>query len=212
MIKNSFKGLCIAFLMINSYAVLAQEVPTPKSHFGFDIGDDYQLANYTQTEAYFKKLAAASNRVKLVDIGKTEEGRSQYMLIVSSPENLKKLDRYKEISQQLAHAEITPEQAKAFAQEGKAVVWIDGGLHANEVVGAHQLIETVYEFASRKDAETLRILDNVIILFTHANPDGQELVSNWYMRDKDPKKEQPQDFLFCTRNMPGMIITVISLC
>jgi len=188
MIKNSFKGLCIAFLMINSYAVLAQEVPTPKSHFGFDIGDDYQLANYTQTEAYFKKLAAASNRVKLVDIGKTEEGRSQYMLIVSSPENLKKLDRYKEISQQLAHAEITPEQAKAFAQEGKAVVWIDGGLHANEVVGAHQLIETVYEFASRKDAETLRILDNVIILFTHANPDGQELVSNWYMRDKDPKK------------------------
>jgi Zinc carboxypeptidase len=119
----------------NSCVVLAQELPTPKSHFGFDIGDDYQLANYTQTETYFKKLAATSNRVKLVDIGKTEEGRSQYMLIVSSPENLKKLDRYKEISQQLAHAEITPEQAKALAQEGKAVVWIDGGLHANEVVG-----------------------------------------------------------------------------
>ena len=188
MIKIYFKRLCFAFLMVNSCAVLAQEVPTPKSHFGFDIGDDYQLANYTQTEAYFKKLAASSDRIKLVDIGKTEEGRSQYMLIVSSPENLKKLDRYKEISQQLAHAEITPEQAKALAQEGKAVVWIDGGLHANEVVGAHQLIETAYEFASRKDAETLRILDNVIILFTHANPDGQELVGNWYMREKDPKK------------------------
>jgi hypothetical protein len=188
MIKNYFKGLCFAFLMVNSFAVLAQEVPSPKSHFGFDIGDDYQLANYTQTEAYFKKLAASSNRIKLVDIGKTEEGKSQYMLIVSSPENLKKLDRYKEISQQLAHAEITPEQAKALAQEGKAVVWIDGGLHANEVVGAHQLIQTVYEFASRTDPETLRILDNVIILFTHANPDGQELVSNWYMREKDQKK------------------------
>ena len=188
MIKIYFKRLCFAFLMVNSCAVLAQEVPTPKSHFGFDIGDDYQLANYTQTEAYFKKLAASSDRIKLVDIGKTEEGRSQYMLIVSSPENLKKLARYEEISQQLAHAEITPEQAKALAQEGKAVVWIDGGLHANEVVGAHQLIETAYEFAFRKDPETLRILDNVIILFTHANPDGQELVSNWYMREKDPKK------------------------
>jgi len=188
MIKNYFKRLCFTFLMLNCATVFAQEVPTPKSHFGFNIGDDYQLANYTQTEAYFKKLAETSKRVKLVDIGKTEEGRSQYMLIVSSPENLKKLDRYKEISQQLAHAELTPEQAKALAQEGKAVVWIDGGLHANEVVGAHQLIQTAYEFASKTDPETLKILDNVIILFTHANPDGQELVGNWYMRDKDPKK------------------------
>jgi len=188
MIKNYFKKLCFTFLMLSCATVFAQEVPTPKSHFGFNIGDDYQLAKYTQTEAYFKKLAETSKRVKLVDIGKTEEGRSQYMLIVSSPENLKNLDRYKEISQQLAHAELTPEQAKALAQEGKAVVWIDGGLHANETVGAHQLIQTAYEFASKTDAETLRILDNVIILFTHANPDGQELVSNWYMRDKDPKK------------------------
>lgn len=188
MIKNYFKKLCFAFLILSSAAAIAQDVPSPKSHFGFDIGDDYQLANYTQTEAYFKKLAETSKRVKLVDIGKTEEGRSQYMLVVSSPENLKKLDRYKEISQQLAHAEITKEQAKALAQEGKAVVWIDGGLHATEVVGAHQLIQTAYEFASKTDAETLRILDNVIILFTHANPDGQELVSDWYMREKDPKK------------------------
>lgn len=178
----------MAFLILSSTIAIAQEIPNPKSHFGFNIGDDYQLATYTQTEAYFKKLAETSKRVKLVDIGKTEEGRTQYMMIMSSPENLKKLDRYKEISQQLAHAEITPEQAKALAQEGKAVVWIDGGLHANETVGAHQLIQTAYEFASKTDPETLRILDNVIILFTHANPDGQELVSNWYMREKDPKK------------------------
>ncbi|MFC4143206.1 M14 family metallopeptidase [Pedobacter mendelii] len=188
MIKNYFKRFCIAFLVLSCATVFAQDVPTPKSHFGFDIGDDYQLANYTQTEAYFKKLAETSKRVKLVDIGKTEEGRSQYMLIITSPENLKKLDQYKEISQQLAHAEITPEQAKTLAQEGKAVVWIDGGLHANEVVGAHQLIQTAYEFASKTDPETLKILDNVIILFTHANPDGQELVSNWYMKEKDQKK------------------------
>lgn len=188
MIKIYAKKLCLAFLVISSSFAYAQDIPSPKSHFGFNIGDDYQLATYTQTEAYFKKLAETSKRVKLVDIGKTEEGRTQYMLIVSSPENLQKLDRYKEISQQLAHAEITPEQAKALAQEGKAVVWIDGGLHANETVGAHQLIETAYEFASKTDPETLRILDNVIILFTHANPDGQELVSNWYMREKDPKK------------------------
>src|SRR5580658_10482535 len=111
------------------------------------------------------------------------------MLIVTSPANQKLLDHYKTISQQLAHAEnLTPEQAHALAAEGKAVVWIDGGLHASEVVGAHQLIETAYQLISRQDPETMRILDNVIILMTHANPDGQELVSDWYMRNPIPEK------------------------
>ena len=169
--------------------IQAQNIPTPKEHFGFSIGDDYQLATYTQTEAYFKKMAAASDRTKLVTIGKTEEGRDQFMLIITSPENLKNLDKYKAISQKLAHAEnLTDEQAHALALEGKTIVWIDGGLHATEVVGAHQLIETAYNLVSRKDPETMHILDQVIILMTHANPDGQELVSNWYMRESKPEK------------------------
>lgn len=138
-------------------------------------------------------MAATSPRLKLVDIGKTEEGRTQYMLIISSPENLKNLDKYKAISQQLAHAEgLTDEQAHALANEGKAVVWIDGGLHATEVVGAHQLIETAWQLSSRTDAETVNLLNNVIVLMTHANPDGQELVSNWYMRDSKPEKRTTQ--------------------
>ncbi|WP_443937211.1 M14 family metallopeptidase [Pedobacter sp. MW01-1-1] len=193
MLKNYFKKISFILWLLNGSLLFAQDVPSPKSHFGFAIGDNYQLANYTQTEAYFKKIAQNSDRAKLVDIGKTEEGRTQYMMIVSSPENLKKLDRYKEISQKLAHAELRSEEARALANEGKAVVWIDGGLHANEVVGTHQLIQTMYELVSRKDLETMRILDQVIILFTHANPDGQELVSNWYMRTKDEKKRSTQN-------------------
>ena len=164
-------------------------IPSPKEYFGFAIGDDYQLATYTQTEAYVKKIAAASDRVKLVDIGLTEEGRHQFMLIVSSPENLKNLDRYQQISRQLARAEgLTDEQARALAQEGKAVVWIDGGLHATETVGTHQLIETIWQLVSRNDPETMRILDQDVILLTHANPDGQEIVTNWYMREPKPEK------------------------
>ncbi|AXY78447.1 peptidase [Paraflavitalea soli] len=183
---------CFTFSLIfllTAALTRAQSVPTPKEHFGFNIGDNYQLATYTQTEAYFKKLAAASDRTKLVDMGLTEEGRTQWMLIVSSPANIKNLERYKTISQKLAHAEdMTEEQARALAAEGKAVIWIDGGLHATETVGAHQLIETAYQLISRKDAETMRILDNAIILMVHANPDGQELVSNWYMRESKPEK------------------------
>ncbi|GAB2594825.1 M14 family metallopeptidase [Spirosoma areae] len=179
----------LILLIVSLSTALAQPIPSPKEHFGFTIGDDYQLATYTQTEAYFQKVAAASNRVKLVDIGLTEEGRHQLMLIVSSPENLKKLDRYKEISQKLARAEgLTDDQARTLANEGKAIVWIDGGLHATETVGTMQLIETVWQLVSRTDPETMRILDQDILLLTHANPDGQEIVTNWYMRE--PKADK----------------------
>lgn len=175
-------------LFISPNFAQAQSIPSPKDHFGFNIGDDYQLATFTQTEAYFKKLAT-SDRTKLVDIGATEEGRRQFMLIVSSPDNLKQLDRYKQISQQMARAEgLTDEQARALAEEGKAVVWIDGGLHSTETVGTMQLIETAWQLVSRNDPETRRILDNVVILLVHANPDGHELVANWYMRNPQAEK------------------------
>ncbi len=169
--------------------VCTAQVPSPLQHFGFSIGDNYKLANYTQTEAYFKKVAASSDRVILVNMGPTEEGRTQYMMVISSPANLKKLNNYKEIAEKLARADqLSETEAKMMASEGKAVVWIDGGLHATETVGTHQLIETIWQLVSRKDPETLRILDDVIILCVHANPDGQELVSNWYMSNPDTLK------------------------
>jgi hypothetical protein len=158
----------------------APSVTTPAQQFGASIGDDYFLATYTQLEEYWRTLDRQSDRMQLVDIGRTEEGRVQWMAIVSSPENLTQLDRYRDISRRLSLAEgLTDDQARALAAEGKAVVWIDGGLHANEVLGAQQLIETVYQLVSRSDVETLRFLRDVIVLAVHANPDGHELVANW---------------------------------
>ena len=113
------------------------------------------------------------------------------MAIVTSPANHKNLAQYKDISRRLALAEgLTDEQARALAKEGKAVVWIDGGLHANETLGAQQLGEMVYQMVSRTDEETMRFLDECIILFVHANPDGNDLVADWYMRNPDPKRER----------------------
>lgn len=170
-------------------AVLAAKVTSPKEHFGFAIGDDYHLATYTQTEAYFQKLATESDRVRLIDIGRTEEGRTQWMLIISAPENLRDLARHKETAARLARPErLTDAKARALAATGKAVVWIDGGLHANETVGAHQLIETAWQLASATDEESLRLLQDVIVLCAHANPDGQELVSKWYLREPIPQQ------------------------
>lgn len=185
-----FFSRVVAVLALAALSAWPQaKLTSPKEHFGFNIGDDYHLTTYKQTEAYFKKLAAESDRLRLVDIGKTEEGRTQYMMVVSASENIKKLARYKEIAQKLARAEgLTEDQARALATEGKAVVWIDGGLHSTETVGTHQLIETIWQFASRNDAETQRILRDVVILCVHANPDGHDLVSEWYMRNPTPEK------------------------
>ncbi|HJZ58630.1 MAG TPA: M14 family zinc carboxypeptidase, partial [Gemmataceae bacterium] len=167
----------------------AKAVTPPKEHFGFNIGEDYCLANYQQLASYWRKLAGQSDRVRVVKIGVTEEGRDQLMCVVTSPANHKKLDRYQEIARRLARAEgVSADEARKLAEEGKAVVWIDGGLHASEVLCAQVLIETVYQLATGTDAETLRILDDVVILFVHCNPDGMDLCADWYMRDPDPKK------------------------
>src|SRR5687768_2377445 len=183
------------FLLVLPLLVLANslgaqgKVTTPKEFFEHNIGDDYWLATYDQFLGYWRKVDGESERMRVVEIGKTAEGRPQLMAIVTSPENFKKLDRYKEISRRLALAEgVSESDARALAREGKVIVWIDGGLHATEVLGAHQLMETSYQLLSRNDPETLRLLDDDIMLLVHANPDGMQLVSSWYMREQDPAR------------------------
>ena len=101
-------------------------ITTPKEAFGANFGDDYFLANYTQISGYWRTLEQQSDRIKVVEIGTTAEGRQQMMAIVSSPANIKNLDRLKAISSQLAHATgLTDARAKELAKEGRTVVWID---------------------------------------------------------------------------------------
>jgi hypothetical protein len=145
------------------------------------------LANYAQLTNYWLKLERESDRLKVVSIGTTEEGRPQFLGIVTSPANQRKLSHYQDIAHRLALAEgVTEAEARQLSAQGKAEVWIDGGLHADEVLGAQQLMETLYQFVSGSDDETKRILDDVIILFVHANPDGMDMCANWYMRESDP--------------------------
>src|SRR5262249_51767036 len=84
---------------------VAPKVTTPKAHFGFNLGDDYCLANYEQYSAYLAKLEKESDRLKVVNIGQTAEKRPQLMAVVTSPANHKKLDQYREIARKLANAE-----------------------------------------------------------------------------------------------------------
>ena len=162
-------------------------ITTPSEELGFDLGADYQLATYTQLMAYWAKLANESDRMVLDTIGLTEDGRPQLMAILTAPRNHERLDHHREIAARRARADgVGEEEARRLAAEGRAVVWIDGGLHADEVLGAQQLMQLVYDLTSLADAETARFMDDVIVLAVHANPDGMDLVSDWYMRQPDP--------------------------
>src|ERR1700688_1704084 len=104
-------------LLLTGGALFAQtpKITIPKQVLGFNIGDDYQMASYTQLETYWKKLASESDRMKLVDIGLTAEGRHQWMAVISSPANIRNLEHYRQISQRLAHAQglMNDESARA---------------------------------------------------------------------------------------------------
>jgi len=184
--KNYLLFLFTLLLSVNM--VSAGSITEPR--FGqYKVGDDYFLANYTQLLEYWGKVEKESDRIKIVEIGKTSEGRPQKIAIISSPENLKRLKRYQEISVKLGKAEgLTDAEAHALALEGKTVVAIDGGLHATESVNSQAIFSSTYDLLSKNDEETKRILDNVILLLIPSNPDGLELVANWYMRESDPKK------------------------
>ena len=189
-------GIVVAPAALPASATPQGGVTTPLEAFGNSLGDDYFLANYEQLVAYWKKLEQESDRMVLEQIGETEQGRPMWMAIITSPENHRNIDRYKEIAARLALAEgLSEDEARELAAEGKSVVWIDGGLHATEVLGAQQLMELVYQVNARTDAETMRFLDDVILLAVCVNPDGLALVANQYMSNPVPAQRS-------TRGLP----------
>src|SRR5688572_6534083 len=111
--------MVLAAWQVRTQSQTATTVTSPREELGANIGDDYFLATYSQLEKYWKKLDRQSERMSLIDIGRTEEGRTQWMAVISSPENIKGLDRYRGISQRLAQAEgLTDEQARSMARDG----------------------------------------------------------------------------------------------
>ncbi|HEX4566242.1 MAG TPA: M14 metallopeptidase family protein [Vicinamibacterales bacterium] len=184
------KLVSVLVLIAASVSVGAQPrvpgVPTPDSIFGFAPGADYKLATYDQSVAYFKALAAASPYIKLFEAGKTTQGRTMIFALISTPDNLAKLDRYREIWQRLAHPQgLTDAEAQRLSAEGKALVHIDGGLHATEVAGPQHTPLLAYDLLSTVNEPATRVmLDNVILmLWPTINPDGQQMVAEWYMKN-----------------------------
>ena len=168
--------------MLLALAIASAQAPAPESVLGHKPGDDFFLATYDESLAYFEKLAQASNKIKLARVGKTTRGADWQIAIISSPQNLANLDQYKDTARRLALVKgLSDAEARALAHDGKVIVHIDGGLHATEVAGAQHTIQLAYNLVTRNDPETAAILDNVILLLWFSiNPDGQNQVATWY--------------------------------
>src|SRR5450432_3580712 len=149
-------------LVLLAASFLSAQVPSPESVLGHKPTDDFWLATYEESLQYFRALEKSSDHIKLVQIGKSTRGRDWWVALISTPENLKKIDQYKAIAGKLARAEgLTDAEAHALAKQGKAIIQIDGGLHATEVAGVQHCIQLAWELLSKvNDPEIKEIMDN----------------------------------------------------
>ncbi|MDA0328089.1 MAG: M14 family metallopeptidase [Gemmatimonadetes bacterium] len=192
--------LSVSALAISVFtAPLAGQIPTPESVLGFVPGADFHLATYEESIDYFQRLDAASDRLTMVRVGRTSEGRDWWIGLISTPDNLRDAERYRRIADQIAHpAELTDALARELAREGKAIVDISGGLHASEAAGAQHTIGLAYELVASEEPRIAAIRENVItVLWPSLNPDGQTMIADWYTSNVDtPFEVAPMPWLY----------------
>jgi hypothetical protein len=173
---------------------LRAQVPAPAEVFGFEPGTDYELADYRQLTEYYRRLAAASNRVMLKEIGASTQGRPMFVLFISSSDNLARLDHWRGISERLSRArDLTDAQARQLARDGRAIVWIDAGLHSSEVAHSQFAPLLAHYMATDESEETRRFRNDVVLLLMPGmNPDGHDIVVDWYRRQRGTPFETTQ--------------------
>jgi hypothetical protein len=172
----------------------ASTLPSPEQFFGFQMGADRKLANWDRLVEYYRALAKSSNRVRLEELGKTSEGRPYLALFISSPANLARLDQLKQINARLADPRgLSETEARKLAADGKAVIIQSFALHSSEVAASQTAAEFVYDSLSRSDPEATAILDHVIsIVLPSINPDGTQMIADWYMKYVGTEHEAAQ--------------------
>lgn len=170
----------------------AQIVPSPQTVLGFHPTDDKTIADWRQITDYFSKLDAASNRVSIREIGRTTLGKPLIVAFISASENIKNLEKYKQINQKLADPRTIKNagELESLIKQGKTIVSISCSIHSTEIVASQMSLNLAYELATAKDADTIEILNNTILLLIPSpNPDGIDIVANWYRKNLGTKFE-----------------------
>jgi hypothetical protein len=181
--------LCVAILAVPAFSqnteAQSTAIPSPRSVLGFQPGDDRTIADWSQITNYFERLDRASDRVLVQTLGQSTLKRPLIVAFISARENILALSKYKDIQQQLADPrKVTgPAQRNRLLEDGKVVVTISCSIHSTEIVASQMSMQLAYELATAEDAETRAILQNtILILIPSPNPDGIDIVTNWYRK------------------------------
>jgi hypothetical protein len=189
----------VSFIVVNIFLIAAlssihaqaqtaaaeARIPSPTSVLGFAPGSDRTIADWRQITNYFARLDAASGRVKVETIGQTTLKRPFIVAYISAPENIRELNKFKEIQRKLADPRTIKDEAERdrLIHEGKAIVAITCSIHSTELVASQMSMQLAFELATARDEETREILSNtILLLIPSVNPDGVDIVSDWYRK------------------------------
>jgi len=179
------RGLCVvaALTLLEVAGAQTPAITPPEKFFGFQLGSDRKIARWDRIVEYYRLLERESaGKLKVVEMGPTTEGRPFLLVIITAPENMARLERLRQVNLRLSDPRgLSEEEAARLVAEGRAVVCQSMSLHATEIGGTQMAPELAWELVSRTDADTRRILDNVIFLLIPCfNPDGAVMVADWY--------------------------------
>lgn len=158
-----------------------ERVPRPQQILGYDVGQFH--TNYAMMERVVRAIAeAAPDRVRIFDIGPTNEHRQMHLVAISAPENIAQLDQIRAEIGQLADPRRTPrEAAERIARTRPVMVWLAYTIHGNESASFEAMMQVVYQLAASEEPTTREILrDTVALIITGENPDGHERFVTWY--------------------------------
>jgi hypothetical protein len=188
---NKTKILTSLLIVLVLPCFLVSQTP-PKDFLGHEVGADRKLADYEQIQAYFQKLDSESERIKVLTIGKSTLGKPMILAVISSEENMANLEKYTAITKRLRDARgLSPEDAKELAKQGKAILLITCSLHATEIAASQMAMELAYLLVTGKtpfDADEA-LSDVIVLLSPTINPDGQQMVTDWYRKYVGTKYE-----------------------
>lgn len=173
-----------------SPAAVLRPVPAPEEVLGFRPGDDRKLASWNQVIEYFRRLAASSDRVRFEELGKSTMGQPFVMATISAPENLARLDEFRQIQQQLADPRLLGRDdrtrdraAEELIKRGRTIVLITCAIHSTEVGSYLSSMLIAHRLAASNEPEIRETLRNTIVLLVPSlNPDGVDIVKDWYDR------------------------------
>jgi hypothetical protein len=181
-ITRLFSGLTL--LLLSGFLLHAQ-LPTPESHFGFQPGADRMMFNYETLISYMEKLAEASGKVHMEQIGETELGRPMYLIFISSEENIARLEELREINRRLAMDDIPDGMTRDdLVKEGRVFFLSTLSMHANEVGPVQALPLVAWELLNGTDPRREKILEHTVAMFIPHNPDGMNMVVEHYNKHK----------------------------